>query len=78
MYMDDIKLFAKNEKELETLIQVVWIYSQDIGTESLIKKCAMLIMRSEKRHLTDRTVLANLEKNMNARRKRKLHELENI
>ena len=29
MYMDDIKLFAKNEKELETLIQPVRTYSQD-------------------------------------------------
>ena len=31
MYMDDIKLFANNEKELENLIQIVRIYSQDIG-----------------------------------------------
>ena len=30
MYMDHIKLFAKNEKELETLIQVVRTYIQDI------------------------------------------------
>ena len=29
--MDNIKLFAENEKELETLIQVVKIYTQDIG-----------------------------------------------
>ena len=33
MYMDDIKLFAKNEKELETLIHAARIYSQDIGME---------------------------------------------
>ena len=33
MYMDDIKLFAKNGKELETLTQTVRIYSQDIGME---------------------------------------------
>ena len=30
MYMDDIKLFSKNEKELETLIHVVRIYSHEI------------------------------------------------
>ena len=30
MYMDDIKLFTKNEKELGTLIHTVRIYSQDI------------------------------------------------
>ena len=33
MYMDDIKLFAKNEKELKTLIYTVRIYSHDIGME---------------------------------------------
>ena len=31
MYIDDIKLFEKNEKELETLIHTVRIYSQYIG-----------------------------------------------
>ena len=41
MYMDDIKQFAKEEKELETLIQAVRIYSQDIGMEFGIEKCAM-------------------------------------
>ena len=53
MYMDDIKLFAKNEKELETLIHTVRIYSRDIGMEFGIEKCAMLVMKSGKRHLTD-------------------------
>ena len=33
MYMDDIKVFAKNENELETLIQAVSIYSGDIRME---------------------------------------------
>ena len=31
MYKDFIKLFAKNEKELEILTQTIRIYSQDIG-----------------------------------------------
>ena len=38
VYMDNIKLFAKNEKELETLIHAVRIYSQDIGMEFGIEK----------------------------------------
>ena len=38
MYMDDIKHFAKNEKELETLIRTVRIYSHDIGMEFGIEK----------------------------------------
>ena len=49
MHMDDIKLFAKNEKELETLIHAVRIYSQNIGMEFDIEKCTMLIMKSRKR-----------------------------
>ena len=30
MYIDDIKLFATNKKELEILIQAMKIYYQDI------------------------------------------------
>ena len=48
LYMDDIKLFRKNEKELKTLIQAVRIYSQDIGMEFAIGECVMLIMKSRK------------------------------
>ena len=48
MYMDGIKLFAKNEKELETLIHAVRIYSHDIGMEFGREKCAMLVMKSGK------------------------------
>ena len=59
MYMDGIKLFAKNEKELKTLIHAVRIYSQDIGIEFGIEKCAMLVMKSGKRHMTDGMELPN-------------------
>ena len=59
MCMDDIKLFTKNEKELETLIHAVRIYSQDTGMEFGIKKCAMLVMKSGKRHMTDGMELPN-------------------
>ena len=59
MYMDDIKLFAKNEKDLETLIHAVRIYNQDIGMEFGREKCAMLIIKSVKRHMTDGMELPN-------------------
>ena len=59
MYMDDIKLFAKNEKERETVIHTVRIYGWDIGMEFGIKKCAMLVMKSGKRQLTDGMELPN-------------------
>ena len=38
MYMDDIKLFVKNGKELKTQILGVRICSQNIGLEFGIKK----------------------------------------
>ena len=62
MYIDDIKYFAKNEKELETLIHTVRIYSRDIGIEFSIEKCAMLVMKSGKWHMTDGMELPNDDK----------------
>ena len=59
MYTDDIKLFAKNENELETRIQTVGIYSRAIGMEFGIEKCVMLVMKSGKRNLTDGMELPN-------------------
>ena len=51
--------FTKKEKEMETLINAVRIYSQDIGMEFGIEKCAMQVMKSGKWHLTDGMELPN-------------------
>ena len=47
--MYNTKVFAKNEKERETLMQKIRIYSQDIGMEFDIEKCTLLIKKSGKR-----------------------------
>ena len=60
--MDDIKLFAKKEKELETLIHAEKIYSQGIGMEFGIEKCAIFVMKSGKQHLMDGMELPNQTK----------------
>ena len=60
MYVDDVKLFAKNEKELENLIQAIKIYCQDIGMEFAIEKCAMMICR--KRQMAEGIDLSIQEK----------------
>ena len=60
--MDDIKLFAKNEKELEILVHAVRIYSQDIVMEFGIETSAMLIMKRGKRHMTEGMELRNHDK----------------
>ena len=49
IYMDDINVFAKNEKELESIMQAVKMYCEDIGRESRLEKGTMLIMRCGKR-----------------------------
>ena len=70
MYMD-IKLFAKNEKELETQIQAVKIYSEDMGMRLSIEKCAIVIMKSRKRQMTEGTEQPNQEKKLELSEKRK-------
>ena len=62
MYIDGIKLFAINEKEMETFIHTIRIYSQDIGMKFGIEKCVMLVMKSGKRHMTDGMELPNNDK----------------
>ena len=45
LFMDDLKLFAKNEKQLESLIHTVRIFSDDIRMEFGLAKCALLVMK---------------------------------
>ena len=51
--MDNVKLFAKKEKWLAILSKAGRTYSQDIEMEYGIEKCAILVIKSGKRHLTD-------------------------
>ena len=62
MFTDDIKLFEKNEKEQETLIHTVRIYSHDIEMEFVNEKCVLLVMKRGKQHLTDGKELPNKDK----------------
>ena len=48
IYMDDIKMFAKNEKRTEKANKIIRIYCQDIGIKLDVEKCSMLIMKSGK------------------------------
>ena len=47
---------------METIIHVVRIYSQDIGMEFGIEKCAILVMKIDKGHMTDGMELPNHDK----------------
>ena len=45
-FMDDLKLYGKNERELRELMRIVSMYSKDIGMEFGFEKCAMLSIKS--------------------------------
>ena len=45
LYMDDLKLYGRSEQELESLIDVVRVFSRDIGMEFGLNKCAVLVLK---------------------------------
>ena len=75
MKMDNTKLPAKNEKELETLIKAVRIYSQDIEMKFGIEKRVMLIIKNGKQRMAEGIELANREKIRTLGEKEKCWEL---
>ena len=48
LFMDDLKLYSPTEKGLESLVQTVRVFSEDIGMEFGIEKCTMLLMEKGK------------------------------
>ena len=48
LFMDDLKLYSRSEKGLDSLVQTVRDFSEDIGMEVGIEKCAMLVMEKGK------------------------------
>ena len=59
MYMDIIKLFVENEKELETLIQAIRMYSQDMWMEFSVEKMCHAHNEKRKRQMTEGLELPN-------------------
>ncbi|XP_029643373.1 uncharacterized protein LOC115217830 [Octopus sinensis] len=45
LFMDDIKVYAKNKKGLESLVRTIHVFSNDVGMEFGIEKCATLKMK---------------------------------
>ena len=45
LFIDDLKLYAKNEKGLQSLVQTVRIFCDNIGMEFGIDKCATLVLK---------------------------------
>ena len=45
LYMEDLKLFAKSEEQIDTLVRTVHVFSTDIGMEFGMKKYGILTMK---------------------------------
>ena len=55
---DDLKLYAKSQNETESLIHTVRIFSNGIGMEFGLDKCATIKMKRGKLVEMDRVILA--------------------
>ena len=45
LFMDDLKLYVKNERQLNSSINTVHIFSQEIGMKFGMDKCKVLTMQ---------------------------------
>ena len=45
LFMDDLELYGKNERQIDTLVQTVVMVSGDMCMEFGISKCSVLIMK---------------------------------
>ena len=45
LFMDDLKLFAKSKNQVDSLVQTVHKFSEDIGMQIRIRKCGVLIKK---------------------------------
>ena len=59
LFMDEVKLYTSNKKSLESLIQIARVFSNDIGMEFEVTKCAVLTMKKGKMANSDEIALPN-------------------
>ena len=45
LFMDDLKLYGKNDTQIYSFVKTVHLFSNDIGMELGIKKCGVLILK---------------------------------
>ena len=61
LFMDDLKLFGKSNDQIDSLVQTVFTFSEDIGMEFGLKKCGVVIMKRGKLVKFDGIHLPNQE-----------------
>lgn len=45
LYMDDIKLYARSERDINSLIHLTRIYSEDIRMSFRLNKCGQMVAK---------------------------------
>ena len=48
LFMDDLKLFAKSNDQIDSLVNTVYKLSEDIGIEFEVKECGVLVLKRRK------------------------------
>ena len=67
LFLDDLKLFAKNKDQIDNLVNTVRIFSESIKMEFGLPKCGMLItkrgklVKSEGISVPDGKMMNNIE-----------------
>ena len=61
LYMDDLKLYGSNKSQLESLVQTVRIFTQDIRMRFGIQKCATIVLKRGKKEADDGILLPDGE-----------------
>ena len=59
--MDDLKLFRKSDDQIDSLVQRVFTFREDIGMELGLKKCGVVILKKGKLVKFDGIYLPNQE-----------------
>jgi len=61
LFMDDLKLYGRNDRETESLVHTVRIFSEDIAIQFRIEKCATIKLQRGKVKHTEGIVLPNAQ-----------------
>ena len=61
LFMDDLKLFGKSEDQIDSLIQTMFIFNENIGMEFGLTKCGVVILQKGKHVKFDGIYLPNQE-----------------
>ena len=69
LFMDDLKLFGKSDDQIDSLVQTVFTFSEDISMEFVLKKRGMVILKKGKLvkfdgiHLPNQEIMKKVDEN---------------